>query len=317
MANLNVARLHYEALETYHAVVYFAPGVSDAMKGVGLKGFWMGYFAGRAAPLGPVGPAVVEATFYNFHPAMVRRALPAAWERATPAAVLSSRLHAVDAALWDVLGDGVRSTEFTVVAQLARRVAEAADCGGRPLAAAHAALEWPTVSHLSFWHAATVLREHRGDGHVAALVSEGITGLEAHVLAAASGQSTAELLQTSRRWTPQDWRRAELSLRGKGLLDRNGGLSRRGQSVKIRIEKATDRLAQQPYRVLTEDENDRLLAHGRRVAAAVIDAGAVPFPNPMGLTRMARLTVDVDEPSIDADRGDEASADRTSTVKAG
>ncbi len=281
------ARAQWEALEACHAVVYFAPEVIEAMRSVGLRGFWMGYFAGRAAPLGAVGPAVVEALFYNFHPEMVRRALPDAWELAAPEAVLWSRLHAVDAALWRLAGEALRSPELVAVAQLARKVAEAAaaQCGGRALAAAHAELDWPTVPHLMLWHAATVLREHRGDGHVAVLVNEGISGLDAHVLAAASGQSDRENLQTNRRWSAQDWDESVEGLRGRGLLDRAGELSKRGRSLKVRIEAATDRLAAGPYRVLDDDGHQRLLAGVRGLADRIVAAEVLPFPNPMGLTR--------------------------------
>lgn len=289
-----VARSHWEALETYHAVVYFAPEVIDGLAAVGLRGFWMGYFAGRAAPLGPVGPAVVGSLFYNFHPAMVRRALPAAWDYAAPEAVLWNRLHATDAALWAVLGDEVRATDVVAAAQLARRCAEAADCSGRALAAAHAALDWPTVPHLMLWQAATVLREHRGDGHVAVLVAEGLSGLEAHVLAVANEQSTADQLQTARRWTADDWAGAVDALRQRGMLDRSGALTRRGSGLKARIEEQTDRLAAPAYAVLDEDEHDRLLRTTRRLAAAVADSGVVPFPNPMGLVRRWDFALDED-----------------------
>lgn len=284
------ARAHWQHLESYHAVVYFAPEVIEALVGLGLPGFWMGYFAGRAAPLGPVGPAVAEALFYNFNPELVRGALPAAWDRASPELVLGSRLHAVDAALWTILAQEVRATELVVAAQLARKAAEAADCSGRALAAAHAEGEWPTVAHLVMWQAATVLREHRGDGHVITLVNEGVSGLQAHLLAVANGQSSAAQLQTARHWSPSAWAEAAEGLRARGVLDGQGGLTKRGRSLKQRIESQTDRLAAAPYDVLSEEENARLLAYGSRLAALVVAAGVVPFPNPMGLVAPAAIT---------------------------
>jgi hypothetical protein len=278
------ARAVWEALETCHAVVYFAPEVRDALRAAGMAGFWMGYFAGRAAPLGAVGPGPVTALFYNFHPEMVRRALPEAWRRATPEAVLYARLHAVDAALWRLWGDEVRAVELVPIAQLARRAAEAVDVGGRPLAAAHLDLDWPTVAHLSLWHAATVLREHRGDGHVNVLVNEGVTGLEAHVLAVAAGQSTASIQQVNRRWSEQDWAAAVDGLAERGLLDPSGALTGAGRTLKDRIERRTDELAAAPYRVLDDPEASRLLRHTERLARLVVAGDGIPFPNPMGLT---------------------------------
>ena len=101
--------------------------------------------------------------------------------------MLSARLHAVDEALARIFGDDLRTPDIASPPHVARTAAEAANCGGRALAAAHQALDWPTIPHLALWHAATVLREHRGDGHVAALVAEEVDGLEANVLSVAAG----------------------------------------------------------------------------------------------------------------------------------
>ncbi len=276
--------------------------------GLGLRGFWSGYFAGRAAPLGPVGPAVVEALFYNFSPDLVRRELPALWQVVTPDLVSSTRLHAVDAALWAILGEEVRAPELVGVSQLARRAAEAADCSGRALAAAHAAQEWPTVPHLVLWQAATVLREHRGDGHVAVLVNEGISGVAAHLLAAASGQSDAEQLREARFWSQARWDEAAEDLATRGIVDQAGKLTKRGRSLKARIESQTDRLAAAPYQVLGDDEQQRLLSCGARLADLVARAGLLPFPNPMGLPRPAAVAgiVDPQHPTPPPDAADNA-----------
>lgn len=277
-----VRRLWYQ-LETIHAVTYFAAEVQAAMASIGLRGFWMGYMASRAAPLGPVGPAPVEAAFYNFHPKRVRRALPEAWRLASPEVVLAARLHAVDQALWRLVGEELRRPDVAVAAELARRAAEAADCGGRVLAAAYQSLDWPTVPHLVLWQAATVLREHRGDGHVAALVASRISGLEAHVLAVALGAADAEFQQTSRGWTPQQWDAAIDSCRRRRWLDDAGQLTEKGWTVKGRLEAQTDRLAVGPLRALEEGEVDRLAAVTERLARAIAATGTIPFPNPMAL----------------------------------
>jgi hypothetical protein len=278
-----IARRMWRALEPFHAVTYFVAEVREALDGAGLSGFWMGYFAARAAPMGPVGPAAVSALFYNFNPAMVQRALPEAWARAAPEAVLSARLHAVDEALARIFGDDLRTPDMAVAADIARSAAEAANCGGRALAAAHHALDWPTIPHLALWHAATVLREHRGDGHVVALVAEEIDGLEANVLSVAAGASTAELLQQSRRWSTEDWERASTALAQRGLLTTAGALTEQGGALKARIEDTTDQLAAGPYRALGDEERDRLLEIAEGLALRLADGGALPFPNPIGL----------------------------------
>ncbi len=270
-------------LETIHAVTYFAEEVQLALAGVGLRGFWMGYMASRAAPLGPVGPGPVEAAFYNFHSSRVRRALPEAWRLASPEAVLAARLHAVGQALWRLVGDELRQPDVAVAAQLARRAAESADCGGRVLAAGYQNLDWPTVPHLVLWQAATVLREHRGDGHVAALVASRISGLEAHVLAVAAGTADAAFQQSSRGWSSEDWASASESCRRRGWLDASGELTEKGWTVKRRLEQQTDRLAAGPFRSLDENEVARMAAVMDRLARLIVAAGAIPFPNPMAL----------------------------------
>jgi hypothetical protein len=272
-------------LEPLHAVTYFAPEVRDAVDTAGMRGFWMGYFAARSAPLGPVGPAVISALFYNFNPAMVARALPDAWQVATPEAVLSARLHGVDVALWRLLGEDLRAPDVSAAAQAARKAAEAADCRGRALAAAHQALDWPTVPHLALWHAATVLREHRGDGHVATLLAAGVDGCQAHVLAVAAGATTAQLQQESRRWSEVEWKMAVDGLQRRGWLGEDGRLTKVGADARRRIEEATDDLAAGPYLQLDADERQRLLQVGERLAAIVVDRQGIPFPNPIGLPR--------------------------------
>lgn len=189
-------RRMWQRLEAYHAVVYFVPEKKAAYEAAGLKGGWMGYFAGRAAPLGPVPAEVVTALFYNFHPRMVARAIPDAWAFSTPARVLEARLAAVDAGLRRLLGEAVAEPELGAAAEFAAAAAESPDPAGRPLFAANAALEWPDEPHLRLWHAATLLREHRGDGHVAALVAGGLDGCEAHLTLAATGAVPESQLQS-------------------------------------------------------------------------------------------------------------------------
>jgi hypothetical protein len=173
----------------------------------------MGYFAARAAPLGAVPAEAVVATFYNFHPAMVARAIPAAWTYADPSAVLDARLTAVDRALRRLLGSHVAGPEVAAAAALARRAAQACDVAGRPLFAANAALPWPDEPHLELWSATTRLREHRGDGHVATLVATGVGPYAAHVLMAGAGRVPAVMLRENRWWSEDEWAAATDDLR--------------------------------------------------------------------------------------------------------
>ena len=209
------ARRLWAVLETLHDVVYFADGVRAAGIALGLRGFWMTYFAFRAAPLGPVPAPPVVAAFAGFHPAMVAKALPDAWSHTTPAACIEARTAVSTAAL---RGVGVDPQACERAAGLLGPVATAADPTGRPLFAANAALALPGDAVGRLWQLATTLREHRGDGHIAALVSEGISGLEAHLLQVADGRFPDALIRQVRGWPAEDWATAAQALHGRGLL---------------------------------------------------------------------------------------------------
>jgi hypothetical protein len=275
----------WQRLETIHAVVYFAPEVREALAGVGLRGFWMGYFASRVAALGPVSADVVTATCFNFHPTMVGRAIPDAWSFASPAAVLETRATSVEAALRRLLDD-VAIPDAAVA--LAVRAAREARIVGRPLAAAHRAVPEPTSPIGRLWWAATVLREHRGDGHVAALVAQGIDGCEAHVLQAGAGAAPTELLRANRGWSEDDWRDAVQRLAARGLVDGEGRLTAAGSTRKDEIELATDRLSARAFDVLSAAERTELSSALDLLVGRIVAADAIPFPNPMGLPRPSR-----------------------------
>jgi len=278
-----VARRLWQLLEPVHAVVYFAPEAREVYANAGLKGGWMGYFASRAAAMGPVPPEMVIATFYNFHPRMVRRAIPDAWTFSTPAEVLRARLDVADKALRRLLGEDIGSEHVVAAGEIARRAAEAAEPVGRPLFAAHAALPWPKQPHMLLWHAATLLREHRGDGHVAMLLANEIDGLEAHVLKAADERTPAEMLRANRGWSEEEWAAAEDRLLERGLIDATG-LTDAGRRMRAAIEDATDRLALPPFAAVGVRDCETLEAHLIEINRSLTAGAAVPFPNPMGLT---------------------------------
>ncbi len=278
------ARQLWWGVEPYHAVVYFASDAKEAFEAIGLKGFWMGYFASRAAPLGAVPAEVVIATFYNFHPGMVHRAIPDAWERARPEQITAARLALADRTLRRVLGDDVvYSPEIAEAAGLARRVAEAAPPIGRPLFAAYTALPWPEAPHLVLWHAATLIREHRGDGHIAAMVHADVDACQAHWLTISDGATTREVFELSRRWPEAEWEAARVRLQRRGWLEANATLTQDGVEAKQSLEDRTDELATSPLASLRADEVNRLIGLMQSLGKRVIMAGGMPFPNPMAL----------------------------------
>jgi hypothetical protein len=267
--------------EPFHALTYFAAEGRTAAEAVGLPGFWSAYFAMRAAPLGRVGPAVVTATFASFAPRFVARRVPAVWDAVSPAGALTARLAGVDAAIRRVVPDWADSPEAAEAAALARRAAEAVDVPGRPLAAANAGLPWPGPAPLVLWQALTTLREHRGDGHLAALLQRELLGLPALVLAAAAGVTPADWLQKARGWSPDDWAAAAGQLTERGLLA-DGRLTAEGLAVRTAVEADTDRLALRPWATLGGTGCDRLAELLAPVRRAVVTAGEWPVHNPIG-----------------------------------
>ena len=282
MSSPGTARRLWALGEPFHALIYFADELRVAGGSAGLTGFWQTYFAFRAAPLGAVGPEVVTATFYNFAPSFVARRVPAIWEATTPAAALGARLGGVDAAVGRVLGaDWPGSAEAAEAASLARVAADAVDLPGRPLAAANSAVGIPDEPHLALWQALTTLREHRGDGHNAALLPREVDGVGAHVLAAAAGRSTREWLQRARGWDDAEWDDAVEALTRRGWLD-GDELSAEGLAMVAAVEADTDRLALRPWQALGDPGCDRLAELLGPVRRAVVAAGDWPAHNPIG-----------------------------------
>ncbi|MGW3015277.1 SCO6745 family protein [Streptomyces longwoodensis] len=280
-----VARTMWELGEPVHDLVYFSPEARAAADGLGMRGFGMGYFALRAAPLGPVPASVVTGAFYVFHPARVAGALPDAWGYADPAAVVAARARAMDAALTQVYGaERVASADLTEAADLAWRAAGAADTAGRVLGAANQALDRPDLPHVRLWQALTTLREHRGDGHIAVLVAHGVGPVAAMVLKVAAGESDADLLRLGRKWDADAWGAAVEDLRGRGWLDADGHLTTAGAVARARIEAETDAAAARPWRALGTAPTQRLADLLAPLSRTVLDTGLIPSGNPVGLT---------------------------------
>lgn len=264
-----IARKVNRTANPYASVIFLAAEADAAYAAAGLPRGPMGYFAGRAAPMGPVPAEVVIATFYNFQPDLVRSCIPAAWSYADPVTILAHRLPAVDAALRRILGDAaVSGPEVAEAAALARIAAEACQPEGRALFAGHASLPWPVEPHLALWHALTLLREHRGDGHLMALQAAGYSGCEALVMHAAIGEVSASLVAT-RAWSPQQWQEAVDSLRGRGLLDADGAATEAGRAHREAVEHQTDLLSIAPLEALGEMGALRLRESIRPMSIAI------------------------------------------------
>lgn len=270
------ARRTWRNLEAVHGMIYFTPDAPPEYASAGVTHHRSAYFGSRVAAMGAVPAEIVIATFFNFQPALVRRAMDGLWDRTTPQRLLDARLTAVDVSLRRAFGDDLLgSAELADGAALLRRAAEVAceQPEGRPLFAGHARLPWPDEPHLALWHAQTLLREFRGDGHIAALVTEGLCGLDALVSHAASGDVPAAALQATRAWSDDEWAAGIASMAERGLVHDDGSFTDAGREQRDRIEATTDRLAVAPYAALGTDGCARLRAIGKVLSTRVVEAG--------------------------------------------
>jgi hypothetical protein len=278
------ARQMWQQLEASHALVYYAPEVVEefAALGYGVATRWPTYFPLRAAPLGAAGPRQVAAAFYSFSPRMVAEHISGAWDVAARDQVLAARMRGVDRMYRSLMGDQIGTADFAEAARLVRLVAEAADTSGRPLAAANADLPWPDEPHLVFWQAVTLIREHRGDGHITALLADGLDPCEALVSFAAIGAAPVETFQ-SRQWSEDEWAAASDRLRSRGWIDDDGKATEVGIAGRDQVERRTDQLAAEPWKALGEKGIDRLAELNGPIFTAALLSGLLPGTNTIGI----------------------------------
>ncbi|MGK2928994.1 MAG: SCO6745 family protein [Acidimicrobiales bacterium] len=261
-----IARKCWRTLEPYHGMIYFVPEGAAEYDAIGVEGR-SGYFGSRSAAMGAVGPLVVQAAFFNFHPTLVDRAMSGLWDRVTPEDLLLARHRAVDSALRRMLGDEIDNPDMRQAVDLLHPAVEAAIARpeGRALFAGHARLPEPEMPHLALWWAATLLREFRGDGHVAALLDAELTGVEALVLHGATGDVPMSILQSTRAWPDDEWQVAVDGLARRGLVDPTdedgpGGaiLTASGGELRQHIEDRTDALAAPAWAAVDADAAERV-----------------------------------------------------------
>jgi hypothetical protein len=274
----STARRMWTLFEPVHAVTYFAQDARSAYEQAGLRGFWRGYFAGRAAPLGAANAAVVTASFFNFAPAFVARAIPGVWELMTPADALRVRLEGATTALRGLLAG--QEEAVAAAADLLWRAVGELDFSGRVLGAADAALPVPEDGLARLWQAATVLREHRGDGHFAALAAADVDGCEA-VAWRCLMDLRKENMQPVRGWTDEAWDDALDRLAARGWVEGDGALSGAGREAHAAVEAATDEAASRPWARLGPEVTAEIVSVLTPLAQAC--ATVLPFPSPIGL----------------------------------
>jgi hypothetical protein len=266
----SLSRKAWGDLEVLHVVGYFAPEVSKEYVDLGLHPR-LSYFPARAAALGAAGPGLTIATFYVFAPWLVEAALPAAWQTVTPEQLVAARRTGVASALGTVLG----TPDVGEALSIAREVCDGLTPQGRPLYAAHAELPWPDDDLLALWHAATLVREHRGDGHVSVLQHAGLDPVEATVVGGLFSSSTGFLRKT-RGWSDEEYDAAAIRLHDRGWLDADGDLTELGRTERRRIEDDTDRLALEGWAHVGAKRTARLHELVKPLRETVLAAGVLP-----------------------------------------
>lgn len=274
---MTVKRTFWQAIEVIHDVVYFAPDTKQRYEAVGLKGYWMGYFASRSAALGTPAPEVVVALFHGFAPRMVHRALPDAWSMAPRDDILATRYDLAR----DALTPGVVDADVERLGKELTSIWTSLDFAGKGLAAAHASVPIPDDPLGRLWHAATILREYRGDCHVALLTAAGLDGAAANALAVADGRAVPNQREM-RGWTEDEWADAYERLRRRDWTDELAAITENGRAARAQIEDATDRVCAASFdeeaQARTITIEDELVSAARALQAS----GAMPYPNPTG-----------------------------------
>lgn len=270
-------------LEPIHACGYYAPEMAEELTAAGIRGGFRHYIAARMAPLGHASPDVVAAALFNFEPTFSTGRVPTLWADCAPDEAWAARVRAVDRVLRRLIQ--VESNEVERAAELAVRAARACPPDGRVFFASHLRLPWPDEPHLQLWHAITLLREFRGDGHIAAIVAAGLTGLDAHITLGAARGSTDRSIATARRgWSDDDWDRRLEALAGRGLMD-GDALTSAGRQLRERIERDTNVSASMGWAALTQGERLELASIGEGLSRTIVAGGALPQDDALGMPK--------------------------------
>lgn len=271
-----LARRMFELLEPICLVTYLADECNQEFAALGHRTYWDGYFASRAAPLGRVPAQVVHAAFYSFADGEAARHIPSAWDTIAPEASLAARERGSAKSLRRILGDELAGSPGLVrAADLTTTAATSAPTAGRVMYAGMRALPVPADPVARLWHSATMLREHRCDGHIAALVGARIGGTEAHVLSAlAMGIHPPESFGRVQHLPAERLASVMAGLRARGLVQDDGRFTAAGRETQQRIEALTDELAAPPYEVLSPAELDELITALEPITRTLVAAGS-------------------------------------------
>ncbi|MEX2533857.1 MAG: hypothetical protein WD360_07830 [Nitriliruptoraceae bacterium] len=267
------ARRLFGRLEAIHTIAYFAPHVLDTQQRHGFTDRSVGYVAARSSALGQVPAEVVTALFYSFSHRAIARAIPHAYSIAEPSATLAMMSTAVREVLEPLFAD---VPDLMEVADAAYDAAALHPLIGAPLGAAWASVAVSDNPALKLWQAATIIREVRGDTHIALLMANGLDGVEAHLTTRGDTPKLREIIGQQRLITDDEFDQAVARLQARGLLETDGSLSAEGETLRAKIEHDTDQLLARPWQAFGDVRADALIAQLDPLVARIIEAKLVP-----------------------------------------
>jgi hypothetical protein len=238
-ASRSPGRALRDAIEPIATICFWAEPAYDSYARRGLD-FLGGYVWGRSCVLGEPEGTVVASAFGVFEPGLVVSLYDAARAACGLAEVRAAKEAGAVESLRQTIGQPAGLED--VVARL-RRAADAADPYGRTMHAGLSALPWPDEPLGQLWHACTILREHRGDGHLAACVAAGLDGLQANLLTELLVGWEPFAYAASRGWSPEAMRAGMAALEARGLVA-GGSFTDEGRRLRADVEETTDRLVQ-------------------------------------------------------------------------
>jgi hypothetical protein len=267
------ARRLRDAIEPIATICFWSEPAYDAYAAQGLD-FLQGYVYGRGCVLGDAEPTVAAAAFGVFEPGLVAGLFASGREACSVADVRAAKESGATAALRECIGD---PDDLADVVAVLRRACDAADPTGRALHAGLTSLEWPADPVGQLWHACSILREHRGDGHLAALVAAGIDGVQANQLTELWVGWDPLAYTGSRAWSPESMAAGTSSLESRGLVA-DGALTDAGRALREDLETATDTSVRAAVEAIGDDL-DRVVARLDEWATAIVERGWFP-PDP-------------------------------------
>ncbi len=255
-----------------HRFVYFVPEAAEEYLALGITGR-AAYFASRTAPMGVVPDEVILATFYNFSERAVRSAnIAEAWSKASPEQIQAARFRAVRRAL-DRVGVSYTADEIAEVRELIDPVVVGLGLAGKPLAAANAAVALPQDPLVALWQQVTVIREWRGDAHIALLVANSVGPCDCMVLQVGTGRFPLGITKATRQWNEDEWSDSIRDLAARGWVSADGAMTPEGTAAREHIEDETDRLCAPIWKPIGDGGAARLAQLLERIHPAFVAAG--------------------------------------------